>query len=81
MTNGTSNHLPHMEGLEIRMRKAFLQLQDANQYEQTQWWDLAFLKKYVELGITPRGLRIKKQCSFLDEDLHKECRSLAVLHN
>lgn len=29
-------------------------------------------KKYLELGITPRGLCIKKQCSFLDEDLTKE---------
>lgn len=33
---------------------------------------LYFYKKYLELGITPRGLYIKKQRSFLDKDLTKE---------
>lgn len=33
---GIANNLPHTEGFEIRMRKAFLHLQDAKQYEQTQ---------------------------------------------
>lgn len=66
------NGPPHTEAFEIQMHKAFLKIQDAKQYENAQWWNLAFLQKYLELGITPRGLRIKKQCSFLDEDLTKE---------
>lgn len=59
------------------MRKTLLQVQDAKRYKHTQWWVLAFLLKYTELGITPRGLRIKKQCSLLDKDLLKEWRLLA----
>lgn len=61
------------------MRKAFFQLEDAKQYEKAQWWDLAFLQKYLDLSITPRGLCIKKQCSFLDEDLMKEWRLVSEL--
>lgn len=75
--NCSSNSLPHTEAFKIRMRKVFLPAQDAKQYEHTRWWDLAFLKKYLELGITQRGLRIKKQCCFLDKDLLKEWRLLA----
>lgn len=35
------------------------------------------LKKYVESDITPRGLRIKKRCNFLDPDLEREWHLLA----
>lgn len=72
LTSPDINTPPHTEAFEIQMRKAFLRLQYAKQYENAQLWDLAFLQKYLELAITPRGLRVKKQCSFLDEDLTKE---------
>lgn len=68
---------PHTEAFEIKMRKTFFYLQNALEYESNQWWDLSFLRKYLELGITPRGLRIQKQCDFLDQDLAKEWNLLS----
>lgn len=57
---------PHTEEFEKNMRKAFLKLQHAREHGNTQW---SFLPQYLDLGISPRGLRIKKQCHFLDPDL------------
>lgn len=43
----------------------------------TQWWDRYFLEKYHSTHISPRGLRILKDCSFLDQPHEKEWLSIA----
>lgn len=40
------------------MQKLFHKLEDLLVAENLQWWDTTFLQKYLELKLTPRGLRI-----------------------
>lgn len=50
----------------------FLKLEDLISSVNQQWWNGFFLEQYLLHKITPRGLRVLKQCSFLDPDLIKE---------
>lgn len=43
----------------------------------SQWWDKYFLNQYLKNRISPRGLRILKNCSFLEPEDAKEWGSLA----
>lgn len=44
-----------------------------------QWWDKFFLTKYIDTKISPRGLRVMKECSFLDNDHKREWADISVL--
>lgn len=44
----------------------------------TKWWDKFFLQQYIDLKVSPRGLRVMKDCPlFLDEEGKKEWASIA----
>lgn len=42
------------------------------------WWDKFFLQLYIDLKVSPRGLRVMKDCPlYLNEELNKEWTSIA----
>lgn len=43
---------------------------DALQYENFQWLDISFLQRYIQIQISPRGLRALGLFDFLDQDLN-----------
>lgn len=51
----------------------FKQLESIIQTTNQQWWDKFFLQQYLDTKISPRGLRVLKDCPpFLDTDDKKE---------
>lgn len=43
-----------------------------------QWWDQFFLSQYIDTKVSPRGLRVMKECpTFLDSESSKEWASIA----
>lgn len=65
----------HITGSKIPMPKLcthFRKLEDLISTANQQWWDKFFLQSYIQHKISPRGLRVLKQCAFLDPDLHTE---------
>ena len=56
----------------------FKQLERLIETANQQWWDQHFLSQYIDTKVSPRGLRIMKECpSFLDKDLSKEWANIA----
>lgn len=56
----------------------FKQLERLIHTTNQQWWDKFFLQQYTSTQISPRGLRIMKECPiFLDDDNTKEWSNLS----
>lgn len=57
---------PNREELIIIL---FSKLSNILQKEMIQWWDILLLENYIKTNRVPRGLRLTKTCTWLDDDL------------
>lgn len=56
----------------------FKQLERLIQTTNQQWWDQLFLSQYLDAKVSPRGLRVMKDCpTFLDSESSKEWANIA----
>lgn len=56
----------------------FKQLERVIETTNQQWWDKFFLSKYIDTEISPRGLRVMKECTFLDNDNKREWADISA---
>lgn len=56
----------------------FKKLERLIQTTNQQWWDQFFLSQYIDTKVSPRGLRVMKECPiFLDNESSKEWANIA----
>lgn len=55
----------------------FKHLETIVKHTNEQWWDRFFLEKYISTKISPRGLRVTKDCPFLNVTNKKEWETIS----